>query len=440
MSRPLLTALLAAGLLVRVAVLPLRGTTDVTYWKTWTANAARDLGGVYGVGPSAPVPNMLSWEQQQKSITYPPLAVEELAVVGKVYRAWNPQFTDGRTFDAAVKVPGLLAELAFTATLLTAGARRFGSTVARRAAIAFWLNPVVIVHGPLLGYLDAQAALPATLSAVTAFGGSGWLAGMWLGLALATKPQAVLVAPVIVGVVACCGGARGRSLAWMILGAGLAAVVTMWPFISRGAVRNVMLGVATAATHDALSAYAANVWWIVTWIGRASRDAADLGWRTALSQKVQLASISHLVALGWPSPRVIGALVVAACTLWAGWRASRATTLADVLAWAGWSVLAYFLFAAQVHENHLYLALPFFALAAALDERFRLAFWALSAADGLSVVLFYGFGGDLPSFSRASMGFDLSVLLAFANLGMFAWITGRLATHVRGDAPMEDVS
>ena len=34
MSRPLLTALLAAGLLVRLAVLPLRGTTDVIYWKT----------------------------------------------------------------------------------------------------------------------------------------------------------------------------------------------------------------------------------------------------------------------------------------------------------------------------------------------------------------------------------------------------------------------
>jgi hypothetical protein len=425
MSRPLLTAWLAAGLLVRLAVLPLRGSSDVNYWKTWTANAARDLGGVYGVGPSAPVPNVLEWAQQQKTITYPPLAVEELAVTGKIYGAWNPQFTDGRSFDAAVKVPGVLAELAFTAILLSAGTRRFGSTVARRAALAFWLNPAVIIHGPLLGYLDAQVAVPATLSALTAFGGSGWMAGMWLGVALATKPQAILVAPVIVGVMARRGGARGRSLAWMIVGAALAAGVTMLPFIWRGATRNVMLAVATAATHDALSAYAANVWWIVTWIGRASMDAATVGWPAALFQKVQMASISHIVARGWPSPRVIGTVVVAACTAWAGWRASRATGLADALAWAGWSVFAYFLFAAQVHENHVYLALPFFALAAALDERFRMPFWALSAADGLNVALFYGLGGDIPFPARVWRGFDLSVLLAFANLGLFVWITSR---------------
>ena len=59
MSRPLLTALLAAGLLVRVAVLPLRDTTDVIDWKTWTANGARDLGGVvlfYRLGADIPSP------------------------------------------------------------------------------------------------------------------------------------------------------------------------------------------------------------------------------------------------------------------------------------------------------------------------------------------------------------------------------------------------
>jgi hypothetical protein len=44
---------------------------------------------------------------------------------------------------------------------------------------------------------------------------------------------------------------------------------------------------------------------------------------------------------------------------------------------------------------------------------------------GLNVVLFYGFGRDLPRFYRASLGFDLTVLLAAANLGLFAWITWR---------------
>src|SRR5262245_3011622 len=118
MSRPIVMVLLLAGLLLRLAVMPLYGTSDTSYWKTWTANAARDLSAVYGVGPAAPVPYMLPWDGGQRYIAYPPLAVEELAAVGLVYRTWNPEFRDGRTFNIAVKVPGLLAELAFTLALL----------------------------------------------------------------------------------------------------------------------------------------------------------------------------------------------------------------------------------------------------------------------------------------------------------------------------------
>jgi hypothetical protein len=46
-------------------------------------------------------------------------------------------------------------------------------------------------------------------------------------------------------------------------------------------------------------------------------------------------------------------------------RASR--TLADGACYAGWSVVAYFMFAAQVHENHAYLAVLCLAIAAGLN-------------------------------------------------------------------------
>jgi hypothetical protein len=92
---------------------------------------------------------------------------------------------------------------------------------------------------------------------------------------------------------------------------------------------------------------------------------------------------------------------------------------------AGWCVFAYFMFAAQVHENHLYLAVPFFALAAGLERRFRAPFYVVSAICALNMYVFYGIGDGRPlPFTHAVTVLDLTVILSLFNLGAFFWITG----------------
>jgi hypothetical protein len=104
------------------------------------------------------------------------------------------------------------------------------------------------------------------------------------------------------------------------------------------------------------------------------------------------------------------------------------SSLADAAAWAGWSAYAYAMFAAQVHENHLYLAVPFFVVAAGLDRRYESAMWWVAAILTVNLLLFYGLGRGMPSpLERHWTVVDASVLLAFVNVGVFAWLTARFA-------------
>jgi hypothetical protein len=101
-------------------------------------------------------------------------------------------------------------------------------------------------------------------------------------------------------------------------------------------------------------------------------------------------------------------------------------TLADWAHLAGWSVLTYFVWNVQVHENHLYASVPLLALAGALNPRYRPAFWSVSIACALNMYLFYGLGdGHRPMISRRITGIDLSVLLSMATVVLWALMAVR---------------
>jgi hypothetical protein len=80
----------------------------------------------------------------------------------------------------------------------------------------------------------------------------------------------------------------------------------------------------------------------------------------------------------------------------------------------------------QVHENHLYVAVPLLALAGALDERYRRAFWIVSAITALNMYVFYGFGPaplQQSFIGRHWTGIDFSVVASFVVCGIWLWLT-----------------
>ena len=434
------------GAIIRIVLLPLPGTPDVGSWKTWSFAASTDATSLYGVGGNPPERRLMNWHGIQSTTEYPPLALYELAVAGRVYAAIDPSFADSRVLTVLVKMPGILAEMAVVFALVVWGRKVLGAQAAIWAALAIWLNPAVILNGAALGYLDAQMAVPALLALVAAGAGRPGLAGALTAAAILTKAQALFVAPVILFTtvqaltgrkdfgfkVVRSGDTANRpsalaGLGSFLLGGAITAALILLPIIMRGAWPNMVQAISRLAAHDMLSGYALNAWWLVTWVVRALY-ALDLGWFRAFTMPVRILESSRFVEIGFPDPRMIGTAIVA---LWIGWGlaiSSGGKTLAGWAATAGWCAFAYFMFGAQVHENHLYLAVPFFALAAGLDRRFREPFYAVSAITALNMYVVYGLGEGWPAIIRRSWTVvDLTVLLSLISLVAFFWVTAETA-------------
>src|SRR6185369_2051954 len=89
---------------------------------------------------------------------------------------------------------------------------------------------------------------------------------------------------------------------------------------------------------------------------------------------------------------------------------------------AGFTVHAYATLSAQVHENHLFAAVPLLVLASAG----RRAFWPIclgvSAVVALNLNLFYGFGEGIGfALPRAITIVDLTVIVALVNCSLLVW-------------------
>jgi hypothetical protein len=142
--------------------------------------------------------------------------------------------------------------------------------------------------------------------------------------------------------------------------------------------------------------------------------------------RVPILGISRVTALGYPNPRPIAAAAAGAVILWAFWRARHASA-PIVLAAGALAVHAQFVLQVQVHENHLYLAIPLLAAAAAVLPRLRGPLYLVSAVSFLNLYLFYGFGRGFPLPSRAVTIVDATVVLSFLNVGALVWHARRFS-------------
>jgi hypothetical protein len=420
----LLGAALAVGAILRAAALPLGGTGDVAIWKVWSFGAAHDVTGMYGVGGSPPNQRVVHWNGEAMTVDYPPVALYELGLAGRAYQRWDPLYRDSSALNVFVKLPGVLFEIALVTLVLTLGRRWYGDATAHWAAVALWLNPALVMNGAVLGYLDPLMYVPLAAAVVAACIGSPWVAGACGAIAVLTKAQAIFAVPVIVTVVVVRGERRLRDLAAFACAAGASAAIALIPFVVRGAWPNLVQSLGRLLAHDMISAQSANVWWIVTWLIRVADSVHDWGWYRALTQEVRILKISTAIDVGYPDFRMIGIVLLAAAVALAMWWASRARSLACTAAIAGWLLYAYTMLGAQVHENHLAAAVPILAVAGALDERLRKAFWLVSAIAALNLYFFYGIvPGRPPLITRASTIVDATVLLSVFNVVVFVWFT-----------------
>jgi hypothetical protein len=426
-ERPLtFRALLLAGLILRCAALPIRGTVDMDVWKLWTYAGSINVTTMYGVGGNPPERAVLAWEHRRGTVEYPPATLYALAVVGHVYRAIDPSYTDGVGLNVAVKLAILLGDVVLVLALWHL-MRRYSVAVARTAVLFYWLNPAAILDGAVLGYLDPWLGALTILAVLALDRGAFAWCGAALALTALTKLQIILILPAIgLALIHRTGRDWWKATLAAAAAAGATAAVVLAPFIRIGALPNLLQGAGRAFHHDMLSAEATNVWWIITWLLRASYAVKDLGVWGAWTIRVRILGMSRVMELGYPNARIIGTVLASCLMAWAFWRVRRAP-LPMVLAGGAFAIHAYTMLSVQVHENHFYLALPLIAVAGAVLPRMHGPYVLASTVCLLNLFLMQGIGRDFPLPPRGITFVDATVLVSFLNVGAFIWHARRFA-------------
>jgi len=427
-SRAQFLAIVLAGLALRAAALPGPGTGDVTVFKVWSYNAATSgVAEMYGVGGDPLEWRRLEWLGVDAYVVYPPLVLYELGVTGRAFRLWSHhRFPNTTALNVFIKLPALVSEIGLAWLLFWLARRQLGVDAARWAATAYWLNPAALINASVLGYLDPQFALPA-VGAVAA-GASGWpaLAGALVGVAVLTKPQGIFIIPAVALALWMMGrpDRRVARFAAATAGGGAVTAAVVAPIVRAGGSANMVAALGELAHHDMVSANACNLWWVVDYVLRVRFSVHDVGVWAALTAQNRILGISRMIEIGFPNPQPIGLALTAIAVVWALWAAARRRSMDLWLlaALAAFTVHAYTTLSVQVHENHLFGAVPLLVVAAAGRRAFRPVLVVVSAITALNLNVFYGFGDGVGyAIPRDVTLIDLSVVLAVANCAALAW-------------------
>jgi hypothetical protein len=415
---------LIAGALLRIAILSIGVPAVDDSWRAWSYHAAtRGPWNLYG-----PRGHTVRFGDIDAPVVYPPLALDELAIVGRAHLALHGgRFENDIALTRTIKGAIVLFDALLSVLLFMAVRRAAGAARAWWAAIAYWLNPAVLMI-TTLGFFDVFLAIPAVAAVVAGSYGRPWLTGALFAAAVLTKPQGLFVAPVAALALWNSGAAGGGSrLREAIAAAALTGAIVAAPVVAAGRTYDMLRSVAVLAGHDALSALAFNAWWIVSYLVAAAA-AGSSGLQAALQARPEIVTHAQAIARGFPHPRLIAIVVLWWPVMWALKKAWRARDLGMQAALAGFMVVTYFTLSVQVHENHFFLAIPLLALAAALRPAFAPVFTALSLSFALNLYLVYGVRGDGPAeWTTTIAGIDATVLLAVAECALFGWFAATLA-------------
>jgi hypothetical protein len=323
-----------------------------------------------------------------------------------------------------------VAEIGIALLLFVVVRARLGIATARAAVAFYWLNPAALFDASILGYLDAQYILPALASLAAAAAGWPGIAGGLIAASILTKAQGVFIAPAVaLAIWSVRPEKRPTNLLSAALGGVVIALAVVAPIVVAGGWANMTQALGRLATHDMLSANAPNLWWVIGYLLRAWYSMHDMGVWPALTAPAKILGIQRVIEIGYPDPRTIGIVLTLAAIAWCCWVARGARDVWMMAAAGGFTVHAYATLSAQVHENHLFAAVPLLVLAAAGRAAFRPIAVGVSAVVALNLNLFYGFGDGIGwALPRGITVVDLTVILALFNcflLLWYAWILRR---------------
>ncbi len=144
--------------------------------------------------------------------------------------------------------------------------------------------------------------------------------------------------------------------------------------------------------------------------------------RAAFTAPTRILGIPRMVEIGYPNPLPIGMALTIGAVAWALWTARRQHDVWLLAGVGAFTIHAYATLSAQVHENHLFGAVPLLVVAAAGRPVFRPICALVSVIAALNLNLFYGFGWGIGyALPRTLTIIDATVVLAVINCAALWW-------------------
>lgn len=438
--------LLAAGLAVRLALMPLPDPFDAdltTFWLPWMAyGAEHGLAQLYQHG--------------QPLVNYPPLYLALLIGLGKLYGVLVPGFEYTPLQSVLIKLPAVAADLAITVLLYYAAARLVnqrldegsrpsagdasaapsmteGAPVILRPgegsrwlplmAAGLWaLNPAVIYVSAYWAQVDSIHTLWMLAALLAALGGRWGWSGALMGLALLSKLHAVVLLPLLFVLAL---RYNGRAAARTALGMAGALALGLLPLALGGALRSVATAYFGAVGfYPLLSANAYNGWFLVQSIGAQVFDQVIL----------DTARVVGPVTLRWIGLGLLAGYTAAVLALlWPHLEPGRAGAAGNGSGWlpagpqwlvfgaAGLLFFGFFSLPTEMHERYGLPALAFLALPAARQRRVLWPYLLLTAVWSFNLVRVLPWGPGILNLLRGIPGDRL--LASLASVALFIWLT-----------------
>ena len=357
-----LLAVLLVGVVIvylLVAALSPGYVSDINTNKVWGRHVARE--GIHNI--------------YRISTDYPPVLLYFFGAAGEIYERFvDPSFREdpmlaSQLYTFLIKLPGILFHPVVAASIYLL-VRRFGPGIAFGVATAYALNPAVAFDVAHLGQTDTVHAAFTLLSVGALVYGYPLWAGVLIALAALTKPQAWILLPIVgLGLVFWYGR---RGVLRGTLGGLVATAVVLMPWILTNRLHHAERFLEALDTKSvnaqALTAQAHNLWWIPTL----------LEWRFINDWESLVGPLSY---------RLVAMTLVLALVGLVVYRLPGLRPRDRLFSFIGLLTVGWFVVTVRAHENHLFMALPFLAVAWALDRRYGLLFVLVSASLLLNLAL-----------------------------------------------------
>ena len=262
----------------------------------------------------------------------------------------------------------MLADLALGVIIFRAIGRWWGARAAHIAFAAYVLSPAMILDSTIVTQIDSVQSLLMVGTVLLLVAGKDTEAIACLALAAFTKPQAVILAPLVLTVVARRGNWRA-----LICGAGASAAIFLTlslPFILYHKMPELIRTLVTpVGTLPSLSANAFNLWWLASGGNNWQSDTVPF--------------------LGFLTPRFLGLVMLGTAAASASCRVYFDRSRDSIILSAAFVCFSFYAVCTEMTERYVLVVLPFFLLIAPSARRFAGIYLLLAVTAFINLYIVY---------------------------------------------------